>query len=157
MVPLTSASGIRARTSERARAYKSGPMAVYTRATGSLTKPIFSVVYFTKMAIFIKVNGLMTKHMASATISIRMVVYIVDSGRTILKTARALNAGQTVQGSRVTTSRESKTAMEFSRGPMGIATRATSFKITFKAKVRNKSNSRNHFLQSMVSCSRRKI
>ena len=133
--PAMSANGKLIPIYERARAYKSGQMAVCMRGTGRRIKPTSSAGFSIKMATFIKVNGKMIKRMALATISIRMAACTEDFGRTTRKTARVLNAGLMAPNSRVTTARESSKVTEFSLGLTEIATREISSQTIFKAKV----------------------
>ena len=87
------------------KASRSGQTVVFTRATGTTTKPITLVAFFIKMETFIRVNGRRKKLTALAITSTRMAHCIVGSGRMTPRMGREWSAGPMVQSSKAATHR----------------------------------------------------
>ena len=109
-------NGTSKQISDTVEAIKSGPMAVFTTATGSSTRRMGEEDSFMRTETFMMGTGKMTKLMALDSILIRMEQSMKGIGLTISSMEKERRSGPTVQSTKVNTNTERKMDSEISVG-----------------------------------------
>ena len=118
-------------TFAKEREFKFGPMALFTRDIGVLTKRMATGDSCTKMEIYTGGSGLMTQLTDSVFTSTKTVVGLEATGNSTVKMGRESKSGQMVRCMRVSTRRGSKMGRVSLLGPTGTVTKAILSTIIF--------------------------
>ena len=116
-------------------ASRSGPMAHSMRVGGKTTRPMGKGDSSMLMETFMMATGRMIRLMDLAYTAISTVLDIRETGKRTSSTVRVLRPGPIMLVTKVTMWRERNMVRVNLHGPMEVPTKASSMRITLRAKV----------------------